>query len=189
MHDWEQTNVQLAGRASGTQSKGIGAPDQSSACDLSACRARARSQPVVHTPNAEVGDRFILARTSNSRRSISARPRGPQRSTEGLDLAASHFLIGNDFIECLVELGNDGKCHAGKAKNAVPRGNIIIRNDAGLHDSWHVWHRRKSFSTSAASFPRVIPARSTLTVLRCQTPTPCEHRTVKFQTVEQFLMG
>jgi hypothetical protein len=32
-------------------------------------------------------------------------------------------------------------------------------------------------------------AQYSLTVLRYQTPTPCEHRTVKFQTVEQFLMG
>jgi hypothetical protein len=50
MHDWGQINVQLAGRASRTQSKVIGAPDQGSACDLSARCARARTWSAVHTP-------------------------------------------------------------------------------------------------------------------------------------------
>jgi hypothetical protein len=60
------------------------APRAYAACDLSACRARARTQPAVHIPDAAIGDRLILARTSNS---------GMAEAAKEGKKALGHFLV------------------------------------------------------------------------------------------------
>jgi hypothetical protein len=79
---------QLARREGPKKQRGSDAARKEHAEHLSACRTRTRTHPALHTSDAATCDRFLLAFTSSSCRSIGASAGAPQWSAERLDLAA-----------------------------------------------------------------------------------------------------